>query len=113
MPGVKGMTNRRPRNNAIRITIWENMRILRKFTIPELCMTTGSKVNNTRKFIRRLAEHGYVAKMGRHVPGRAGSYQGWQVVKDPGPVYPMRCDECGRPLGEPCGRRVAGSDGRD
>lgn len=102
MAGVNGMTARRPRANAMRRKVWQSMRILRRFTIPDLCRTSGASLTNTRKFIRRLAAHGYVAKQGRFIGGRPGEYQAWRLVRDIGPDYPTRCGTCGRPLGDPC-----------
>ena len=102
MPGIKGMTVHKPRRTAVRRKVWQSMRILRRFTIPDLCRTSGASSSNIRKFIRRLAEHGYVAIQEPNVSGRTGSYHGWRLVKDTGPDYPMKCERCGRVLGEPC-----------
>jgi hypothetical protein len=102
MPGIKGMTAAAPRSLALRNKIWRSMRILRRFTIPDLCRTAGAKRTNVRKFVKRLEVHGYVAQLGGYVSGRAGVFRGLRLVKDVGPVYPMRCELCGRPLGSPC-----------
>ena len=108
MPGIQGMTTRRPRMNAVRRRVWQSMRILRRFTLPDLCRTASASMSNVRKFVRRLESHGYVAKHGRFVGGRAGEYQAWRLVHDIGPDYPMRCERCGRPLGETCEPQVNG-----
>jgi hypothetical protein len=102
MPGIKGMTDRRPRPTALRRKVWQSMRILRRFTIPDLCRTSGASSSNVRKFIHRLAEHGYVAMQVPNVSGRTGSYHGWRLVKDTGPEYPMKCERCGNVLGAAC-----------
>ena len=103
MAGKRGMTPAAPRRGAVRNKIWRSMRILRRFTTADLCRTSGASVENTRKFIRRLAAHGYVAPAGAYVGGRPGDGKGWRLVRDCGPHYPMRCEVCGRPLGELCG----------
>ncbi len=102
MPGKKGMTHNRPRKNTDRSRIWQSMRIMKLFTIPDLCRTSGAGLYNTRKFVRRLHAHGYVAKHGGYTSGRTGSYQGWRIVKDTGPCYPTICEVCGRSVQEPC-----------
>lgn len=103
MPGIQGMTAAAPRVGALRNNIWRSMRILRRFTITDLCRTAGAQRGNVRKFIKRLEIHGYVVQQGSYVKGRAGECRALRLVKDCGPNYPMRCDACGRPLGSPCG----------
>jgi hypothetical protein len=100
--GIKGMVASKPRQNGVRRKVWQSMRILRRFTIPDLCRTSGASVSNVRKFVRHLARHGYVARQGTYVSGRPGSYQGWRLVKNIGPEYPLRCEICGNPMSEVC-----------
>ena len=104
MPGIKGMVCRQPRPNAVRLKVWQSMRSLRRFTVPDLCRTSGpgAKASNVRKFLWRLENHGYVAKHDRHESGHAGVYQGWRLVRDIGPKYPMVCNRCGNVLGAAC-----------
>jgi len=102
MPGIKGMTAAAPRQGTLRHNIWRSMRILRQFTVADLCRTSGAGRNNVRKFVKRLEVHGYVTQLGDYTSGRPGVYRGLRLVKDIGPNYPMRCERCGRPLGEPC-----------
>ncbi|WP_419657725.1 hypothetical protein Dvar_68500 [Desulfosarcina variabilis str. Montpellier] len=102
MPGIKGMTDSRPRRTAVRMKVWQSMRIMGRFTIPDLCRTSGASSSNVRKFIHRLVEHGYVAMHQPNVSGQTGSYHCWRLVKNIGREYPMKCERCGRVLGEPC-----------
>lgn len=101
MAGKKGMI-RKPGANAVRRKVWQSMRIFRRFTVPDLCRTSGARRNNVRKFLRNLEEHGYIMRHGSYVSGRPGSCQVWRLVKDCGPDYPSRCDRCGRSMQEPC-----------
>ncbi len=101
MPGVKGMSAAIPRR-GLRRNIWRSMRILRTFTIADLCRTAGARRENVRKFVKRLEIHGYVVQQGEFISGRPGVYRGLRLVKDIGPQYPTRCERCGRPLGSPC-----------
>ncbi len=102
MPGIKGMTPSAPPQTALRNKIWQSMRIMRRFTIADLCRTAGAKRGNVRKFVKRLECHGYVEQIGNWSPGRVGVFRGLRLVKDIGPKYPMRCNTCGRPLGSAC-----------
>ena len=101
MPGIPGMVPQRP-NKTGRSAVWQSMRILRRFTLPDLCRTASAKENNVGKFVRRLYAHGYVALQSENISGMAGSHKVWRLVRDIGPHHPMRCDRCGRPLGEKC-----------
>jgi DNA-binding IclR family transcriptional regulator len=102
MPGIKGMTPAEPNKRALRNKIWQSMRIMRRFTLADLCRTSGAKRTNVRKFVKRLEVHGYVVQQGHYVGGRVGVFRGLRLVKNTGPTYPMRCTSCGRPLGAPC-----------
>jgi hypothetical protein len=102
MPGVPNMTDRKPRPNTMRRKVWQSMRIKKVFTIPDLCRTSGADSSNVRKFIHRLAEHGYVALHEPNESGQAGSYHVWRLVKNIGPDHPMKCNRCGNVLGAAC-----------
>ena len=102
MPGIKGMTAGAPREGALRNKIWQSMRILRRFCIADLCRTAGATRGNVRKFVKRLEIHGYIAQDGTYVGGRAGEFRPLRLVRDTGPHYPMRCQHCGRHLGDAC-----------
>jgi hypothetical protein len=102
MPGYKGMVPDRARPGVMRLKVWQSMRILKRFTVADLCRTSGAKRNNARKFVQRLVAHGYVAVLPGFVSGRAGSYRSYRLVKDCGPNHPMRCERCGNALGAPC-----------
>ena len=102
MPGIKGMTPTIPNRGKVRGKVWQSMRILRRFTVADLCRTSGAKRSNVRKFVKRLEVHGYIAQQGSFAGGRPGVFRGLRLVKDTGPLHPMRCDICGRPLCDPC-----------
>ena len=103
MSGKKGMIHKKINKNFMRYHIWQSMRVLRRFTIPDLCRTSGAGYNNVKKFLHVLRNHGYVAPFGKYIGGgRAGEYKGWRLVRDIGPDYPIHCDRCGNPLSKPC-----------
>jgi len=102
MAGKKGMTAARPQQNTCRRRMWQSMRILRRFQLPDLCRTAEAKYCNARKFVQALETHGYVARCGSYVKGIRGVYQTFRLVRDIGPDYPVRCERCGRPIAQPC-----------
>lgn len=94
------MRHSKPRRTAVRNQIWQSMRILRRFTLVDLCRTVpgGVSYGNVRKFVADLSRHNIVRKVGTYTSGRAGSYQQYQLVKDSGPLYPTFCSKCGQKL---------------
>lgn len=72
--------NTRP---SIRQKIWKSMRILRKFSVADLCRTTpGATKANVQSFISRLYKHGIIQKNGSHRRGMPGEFQAYILVKD-------------------------------
>ena len=103
MCGPKGMIRKKSSKSFMRYQIWQSMRVLRRFTIPDLCRTSGAKGDNVIKFLHALQKHGYAAPFGKYIGGgRPGEYKGWRLVRDIGPNYPIYCDKCGNPLSKPC-----------
>lgn len=102
MSGKKGMVPTRPKAGCKRRNIWRSIRILRVFTVSDLCRTASVEYDNARKFVRNLNRHTYVAKHGEHTRGRGGSFQSYRLVRDIGPEYPTVCDLCGKPITGPC-----------
>lgn len=106
MPGVKGMKHKKHRADTLRARAWNSMRILRRFTIPDLCRTsaidtTDSDYENLKKWVRRLEVHGVVAKQGRPRFRTVGDYQLYSLVRDRGPFHPLVCERCGAGISKP------------
>jgi hypothetical protein len=78
------------------------MRIMRRFTVPDLMRTAGARESNVLKYVTALARHGYVRKLTGFVSGRVGSRQAYMLIKNPGPNHPVYCEACGQNLGKPC-----------
>ncbi len=100
MAGIKGMKAARPRPNTARARIWQSIRIMRRFTIPDLCRTANAGRWNVKKFVQGLERHGYIAGQKGFCPGRPGVHKVWRLINDTGPEHPLHCDQCGRPVGE-------------
>lgn len=103
MPGVEGMKHRKGRTKATRRKMWNSIRIIRRFTLPDICRTVeAAQYANVRKFVSSLERHGYVAKDGRYRGGRPGEYQTYRLVIDAGPEYPTICSRCRQSLASAC-----------
>ncbi len=103
MPGVEGMKHRKGRTKATRRKMWNSIRIIRRFTLPDICRTVeAAQYANVRKFVSSLERHGYVAKDGRYRGGRPGEYQTYRLVIDAGPEYPTVCGRCRQSLASAC-----------
>ncbi|AJF07789.1 hypothetical protein [Geoalkalibacter subterraneus] len=110
MAGKKGMQHRRRRPHTLRAKAWQSMRIMRRFTLPDLCRTLGpsrgkNDYQNLRKWMSNLCAHGVVVKEGRPVSGRAGDYQVFRLVRDSGPLYPQSCEKCGNSIASACEKK--------
>jgi len=99
------MQHSRMRSTAIRRKIWNSIRILRRFTLPDICRTVPeTSYVNARKYVAQMRTHGIVAKQGKPVSGRGGSYQIFSLSRDLGPEAPTVCPRCGQSLAAPaCG----------
>ncbi len=72
-----------------RTRIWRSMRILRRFTVPDLAATADASVENTRKYLRDLTRARYVRKITIEVPRRGVEGRAiFALVKDTGPFAP-------------------------
>lgn len=89
MAGKKGMRHRNPDRTCLRQKMWQSMRIMKRFSIPDILRTvTGATVTNARKFFARLEACGYIGRIGSYVSGRPGEYKAYALLKDTGPVMP-------------------------
>lgn len=93
MRSINGRRNKRHQ-------IWQSLRILRRFTLPDVCRTIpgGISYATVSAFITSLTRHGYLNKVPGYSPGRAGNYQIYILVRDVGPAHPIDCFRCKKPL---------------
>lgn len=85
--------------------MWLSMRILRKFTIPDVLRTAPpAKIENAYKFFGRLEAAGIIGKVGDFTAGRAGEYQRFVLLKDMGPYSALG-------KGEVVSQRIGGANG--
>lgn len=88
MPGVKGMHRRVIAKASTRARIWQSIRILRRFTLPDLVATAEANHDNARKFVQGLARVGYLRVAKPKQNGRKGGHQVWMLIRDTGPHPP-------------------------
>lgn len=100
MAGKKGQLQVKSRPATGRRRIWQSMRIMRKFTIADLMRVTGSKHDNTRKYVGCLAVHGYLREItsSGYLRGVKGAFKVWSIAVNPGPDHPLVCAKCGRQI---------------
>lgn len=102
MPGVKGMKHTRARRTTARHKMWQSMIIKPRFDIPYICITSGAGHEHAKKYVRMLERHGIIARLPGGANGQPGVFNAYRLVRNSGPDHPVRCDRCGRPLGQPC-----------
>lgn len=98
MSGKPGQMHRQPKAGTDRRLIWQSMRILKRFTLPDLMRTSGAGLDNAKKFAAALTRHGYLRDNEDWRRGEPGSFKSWSLRINPGPDYPLVCARCGRPI---------------
>ncbi len=81
-------TRRRHRQPCDRDRIWQSMRVLRQFSLPDLVATAESGYANTRRYVRGLVNSGYLRLVQPVASGRRGGYAVYRLVRDTGPHAP-------------------------
>ncbi len=101
MSGRKGARHGKRRDNNLRRQMWKAMRIMKRFTIPELVMTTGATYISAQRFVYGLRRHGLAAASPnyRHGPG---NFQQYRILGITGSEYPNLCPKCYRSFKEVC-----------
>lgn len=75
---------------CMRQRIWQAMRILLRFSVPDLCrVVPGTSASNVQSYVSRLHLEGFVGKVGKVRRGYAGEYQGYQLINNIGPTMPV------------------------
>jgi len=75
-------------NNA-RYRAWQSMRILRRFTIPEIVATAEIGRSNADKYIRFLVSFGYIRIATHKRDGARGGHAVYMLVRNTGPSQPV------------------------
>jgi len=89
MARLKGSYTMRAQHNA-RYRAWQSMRMLRRFSIPDLVATAEISNANVSKYVRRLLHAGYLRVAQEKRSGIAGGHTVYQLIRNTGPSQP-RC----------------------
>jgi hypothetical protein len=77
-----------------RVKIWRSMRMMRRFTISDLCATATASNHNVSVYLGALVSAGYVRKLKREVPKRGlEGHAIFALIKDTGPMAPKRATD--------------------
>lgn len=76
-----------PAKPNTRSKMWQSMRVLRKFTAPEISAASESELRPARSYINALIEAGYV-HITRVSSGEVGDFTSYQIARDTGPHAP-------------------------
>lgn len=89
MPRRKGdatrLFNRQPR---ARDRAWQSMRILRRFSLPDLNSTAEIGANNAKKYVTGLTRSGYLRCVREKQNGHKDGHAIWLLIRDTGPHAP-------------------------
>ena len=86
----KTVRKRRAKATCLRQKIWQSMRIMKRFTIPDMLRTVSElSLTNAYKYFGRMEKAGIIGKVGNYVTGRSGEYQCYSLLINLGPVMPV------------------------
>lgn len=69
---------------------WQAMRVMRRFTSADILVTAAVGESALHKYLQLLGRTGYIRLAQPRVSGRPGSRHVWAMVRDTGPVAPIR-----------------------
>lgn len=88
--GSYSTTHRAPRLQQV----WQSMRIMRaRFTTGDLLTTADTSISAVHKYCRALGRAGFLRLVQARVSGRPGSRDVWALVRDTGPLAPIRRED--------------------
>ena len=67
---------------------WQSMRILRRFTMPQLVATAEITIDNARKYCNGLERAGFLRLTTPRNSGVRGGHKTYLLIRDPGPKSP-------------------------
>ena len=70
--------------------VWTSMRVMRRFTTGDLITTAEAGETAVQKYVKALHQAGYLRLQTARVSGRPGSRDIWALVRDTGPLAPIR-----------------------
>lgn len=89
MARTKGAFQKKPRPNDIRAKAWQAMRIMRRFTSPQIQTTSGISESNANHYLRALQRAGFIRVITQNESGKPGSFTLYQIARNSGPLHPI------------------------
>lgn len=105
MPARK-VRKRPAKIKSLRQNMWRSMRIIKRFTIPDILRTVeGATLTNAYKYFYRLEKSGIIVKVGSYVSGRSGEFQQYALLLGDAPIMPVLGygKGCDVPQADSCG----------
>lgn len=93
-PHLPGKNPTSPQPNSIRQKIWQAMRFLEVFTIPEIVALADCKKSNVERFLTDLCRYQYVARISTFnkrspMAKRKGWHNRYRLLENTGRKYPV------------------------
>lgn len=88
MPRTTGARQRTWTRATGRTRLWQSMRIMRQFSLPDLVATAEVNSDNARKYVGALTRAGICRVSREKRNGYKGGHQVWFLVRDLGPHAP-------------------------
>lgn len=88
MPRRNGDISKKVTVGNARYRMWRSMRILRRFTAPDLIATAAANRDNVARYVRGLVEDGYLKISTPKRDGIKGGHIVYVLARDTGPNPP-------------------------
>lgn len=91
MARTPGLHKRTQNTSPAKDKLWQSMRIMRSgFSSPELATVSEVSAKNTAEYVRALRKAGFLRLTVKHVHGQAGSADRFALVRNTGPLSPIK-----------------------
>lgn len=88
MARTKGANTMKPAKTG-RYRAWQAMRIMRRFTIPEIAATAEVGISNITQYTQALVGSGHLRVARAKQEGRAGGHVVYAMARNTGPLQPV------------------------
>jgi hypothetical protein len=91
MPRAPGLHKRTVNTSPAKDKLWQSMRIMRSgFSSAELATVSEVSAKNAALYVRALRLAGFLRRTSKRTPGKAGSSDTYALVRNTGPLSPIR-----------------------
>lgn len=73
----------------VRQKLWQSMRVMRRFTLPQLMATADAEQGPAAAYVNSLKNAGYLRVEQQRQLGITGSHGVYQLLRDTGPKHPI------------------------